>query len=238
MNQENFEGNERQLKLLLKSIRENDIPTWNNFVKTSGKYFVANLNGINLSFLDLKEINLSGSKLIGANLEGCDLTRANLSRTKMMEANLTGTNLTKAIITNSYLKDSNLEGCIATGASFKDTDLTSVNLDGANLEDANIVGTVFKLTSLKKTNMKGVIKSKTTKIVPKPKSRELTSEDKKKLSPWKIAKQEETMRRVTRVKSEHNNKSDILKENLRAKDRLNRNVFTNEKEITEVESEK
>lgn len=231
MDQENFKGNERQLKLLLKAIRESDIPSWNAFVKSSGKYFVANLTGINLSYLNLKEINLSGANLVEANLEGCNLTRANLERTKMMKANLNQTNLTKAIITNSYLKEATLINCDATAANFKESDLTSVNLDGATLENANIFNTNFKLASLKKTNMKGVKKNKTTKIVPKPKSKELTTEDKQKLSPWKLAKQQETMRKVTRVRTEYSVKNEKLKENLRAKNRLNRNVFTNDKEI-------
>jgi len=231
LEQENFIGNERQLKLLLKAIRENDIPQWNNFVKSSGKYFVANLTGINLSYLNLKEINLKGANLVGANLEGCNLTRANLERTKLMKATLDHCNLTKAVISNSYLKEASLKECEAVGAIFKESDLTSVNLDGANLENANILNTNLKLASLNKTNMKGVIKSKTTKIKPKPKRRELTTEEKKKLSPWKIAKQEETLRKVSRIQSEHEKKSSQLKENLRAKDRLNRNIFTNEKEI-------
>lgn len=236
MEQENFTGNERQLKLLLKSIRENDISTWNNFVKSSGKYFVANLSGINLSFLNLKEINLSGANLSGANLEGCNLTRANLDRTKLMKATLDNCNLSKAIISNSYLTDASLQNCNAEGANFKESDLTGVNLDGATLEDANIFKTTFKLASLKKTNMKGTKKAKGTKIVAKPKSRELTTEDKKKLSPWKIAKQQETMRKVNRIQVEQDVKNSELEENLRAKDHLNRNVFTNEKEI-EVQQE-
>lgn len=231
MDQENFKGNERQLKLLLKAIRENDIPSWNNFVKTSGKYFVANLTGINLSFMNLKEINLKGANLVNANLEGANLTRANLERTKMMKANLNSTNLTKAIITDSYLKEATLAKSDATGANFRASDLSDVNLDGAILEEANIYKTNFSGASLNKTNMKGVKKSKTTKIVPKPKSRVLTTEDKKKLSPWKLAKQQETLRKVSRVETEQNKKNHQLKENLRAKDRLNRNVFTNEKEM-------
>lgn len=230
MNQDNFTGNERQLKLLLKSIRENDIPTWNNFVKSSGKYFVANLSGINLSFLNLKEINLTGANLVGANLEGCNLTRAKMERTKLMKANFDNADLSKAIITNSYLKEATLINCNAAGANFKDSDLTYVNLDGANLEDAIIIKTNMKFASLNRTNMNNVKKNKTTRIVLKPKKRELTVDDKKKLSPWKIAKQEETIRRVNRVEAENESKSEILKENLRAKDRLNRNVFTNEKE--------
>ncbi|MBN2617926.1 MAG: pentapeptide repeat-containing protein [Spirochaetales bacterium] len=230
MEQENFTGNERQLKLLLKAIRENNIPTWNNFVKSSGKYFVANLSGINLSYHDLKEINFNGANLTGANLEGTDLTRAQLDRSKLMKANLSGANLTKAIITNSYLQDAILTQCNAFGANFKDSDLTNVNLDGATLEEANIFNTNMKNTSLNKTNMKGTKKSKGVKIIPKPKKRELTTEDKKKLSPWKLAKQEETMRRVIREKQESESRQKTLQENLRAKDRLNRNIFTSEVE--------
>lgn len=230
MNQENFKGNERQLKLLLKAVREDNISSWNNFVKTSGKYFVANLAGINLSFLDLKEINLKGANLVEANLEGANLTRANLERTKLMKANLTRANLDRAKINNSYLKDAVLEGCIATGTDFSNSDLEYVNLDNANLENANIFKTNLKFASLNRTLMKNVKKAKTTKIVAKPKKRELTAEEKKKLSPWKIAKQEETLRRVSRVQNEEDKKQKELEKNLKAKDRLNRYVFTNDKE--------
>ena len=88
---------------------------------------------------------------------------------------------------------------------------------------------------LAKAVAKGVIKSvkkaKGTKIVPKPKSRELTPEEKKKLSPWKLAKQEETMRRVSRIETEEEKRARKLQENLRAKEKLNRNLFTNINEI-------
>lgn len=230
MEQNNFSGNERQLKLLLKAIRENDITIWNNFVKSSGKFFVANLAGVNLSFHNLKEINLSGANLKDANLEGANLTRANLHRTKLFSANLSDTNLTKANITNSFLKDAILTKSNAEGANFRESDLAYANLDGANLENANILKTNFKFASLKGTNMVGVKKSKTTKIIAKPKSRVLTKEDSKKLSPWKLARQEETLRRVERVNKEKAKRNQELEENMRGKEKLNRNIFTNEKE--------
>lgn len=237
MEQINFTGNERQLKLLLKAIRENDIPSWNNFVKTGGKYFVANLTGIDLSYMDLKEINLKGANLKGANLEGCNLTRANLDRTKLMNANLNNTNLSKAVITNSFLKEATMQNSNAAGANFKNSDLEMVNLDGAILEDATIINTSFKNASLFKTNLKGVKKSKAARIIAKPKKRELTSEDVKKLSPWKLAKQEETMRRVSRIQNEKAKRQRELDDNIRAMEKLNRNIFTNgtEAENTEIQ---
>lgn len=230
MDQENFKGNERQLKLLLKAIRENDITTWNSFVKSSGKYFVANLAGINLSFLDLKEINLKGANLVGANLEGTNLERANLERAKLMQANLENTTLSNARIKSAYLKEASLKNSVAKGTNFSDSDLTYVNLDEADLENADITKTNMKFASLNKTNLKNVKKAKKTKIIPKPKSRDLTPDDKKKLSAWKIAKQEETLRRVERENRENSIRKQELTENLRAKDKLNRYIFTNENE--------
>jgi len=223
--QTNFTGNERQLKLLLKAIRENDIPSWNNFVKSSGKYFVANLAGIDLSFINLKEINLKGANLVGSNLEGCNLTRANLERTKLMRANLNNTILTKAIICNSYLQEATLINSDATGADFRESDLSNAVLDSATLENSIIINTKFKNTSLLKTNMKGVKKNSTTRIKPKPKTRVLTVEEKRKLSPWKIAKQEETMRRLQRMENERSFKREKIEEVTRAKTKLNRNIF-------------
>ena len=66
IHQSDFSGNERQLKVLMKALREDNIQTWNSFVKRSGTGFKADLKGINLSDFNLKEVNLSHADLTGS----------------------------------------------------------------------------------------------------------------------------------------------------------------------------
>lgn len=228
MNQEHFRGNERQLKLLLKAIREKDISIWNKFITSNGKYFVANLEGADLSYLDLKEINLNGANLKNANLEGSDFTRGKFTRVKFMGANLSMANFTKANLSDSFFKGAKFNNANASGANLENSDLTDVILDGTNLENANIINTSFSNASLIKVNMKGVKKLKTVKIQPKARKRILSPEDMKKLSPWKLAKKEETLRRLEREEKAKQEQEKLLNDGLKSKDRLNRYIVGEE----------
>ena len=53
--QTGFTGNERQLKVLIKALEEENILIWNKFNKQNGPRFKANLKGVNLSHLNLKK---------------------------------------------------------------------------------------------------------------------------------------------------------------------------------------
>lgn len=84
----------------------------------------AYLQGANLFEADLSQSNLEGAKLQGANLIGTDLTEARLSGTDLRETNLRGADLRRANL---------LEGGYSRGAYLDGADLRGVNLKGAKV---------------------------------------------------------------------------------------------------------
>jgi len=81
----------------------------------------ADLEGMNLSGVDLREANLQDAVLNGANLSGADLRGSNLHRAHINHANLSA-----AQMRNVYMG----------WAECNETNLKNVNLNGANLENA------------------------------------------------------------------------------------------------------
>jgi hypothetical protein len=90
-----------------------------------------NLYNANLQGVNLYQANLSGANLVDANLQESILGAANLS-----EANLSGANLSRAILNAANLRAANL-----TGANLTEANLFLANLCGANLDRANLAGT-------------------------------------------------------------------------------------------------
>jgi uncharacterized protein YjbI with pentapeptide repeats len=101
---------------------------------------IANLDGADLSEIDLSKANLSGAymvsaKLSGANLKGADLTNAKLNGADLKKATLTGAKLVKANLSNVYLVGANLNG-----TDMKEITLSGANLSGAKLKRADLSG--------------------------------------------------------------------------------------------------
>lgn len=199
MDQVNFKGNERQLKLLLRAVREKNVLIWNNFVKESGKLFTPNLEGVNLSDLDLKEINLTRANLINANLEGANLSRANLSLARLNSINLKNALLKGTKFTGADMTWAKLSKAQCSFSDFRDANLTDADFTEADLSMADMTKTNMKRTTVLKANMNGVKRSPKVKIVARAEMKNLTEEELKKLSPWKIAKQEEQARKRDRI---------------------------------------
>lgn len=89
-----------------------------------------NLFQAELGYLDLPDIDLSGSRLRQANL-----ALATMNRTKFDNANLSVANLFGARFTRASFRNADLSNAILVGAYFG-----SANLSGANLASANISG--------------------------------------------------------------------------------------------------
>lgn len=83
------------------------------------------LPGVNLSKVDLEDVEWGD-----ANLKGCNLEEANL-----IEADLEGANLEDANLKNVNLEDANLEK-----TNLKNANLEGANLEGTNLKDSNLEG--------------------------------------------------------------------------------------------------
>ena len=72
----------------------------------------ANLSGANLSKANLAEVDLTGANLSAANLQGAILACANLSGAKLRAARLDGADLRGADLTGAYLQGADLSKCI------------------------------------------------------------------------------------------------------------------------------
>ena len=123
------------------------------------------LEGIDLSGLDLREVNFKGAILKGINLagtnlsnsdfEGADLEGANLSNTLIRSANFDSVNLTNATLDRATIEDVRFNRSIWNNVDFKnlgftdnlnifsDADLRGALFSGANLNDKNLTGAIL-----------------------------------------------------------------------------------------------
>ena len=101
--------------------------------------------GVNLSLVELINVDLidanlinadfTGADLINVDLRGANLRGAKLRGAKLTGANLTGANLTGANLTGAYLTSADLTGAYLTSA-----DLSSADLSGAKLSHVDLSG--------------------------------------------------------------------------------------------------
>jgi uncharacterized protein YjbI with pentapeptide repeats len=115
----------------------------------------ANMSGVDLSALDLSDVNFRGADLSGANLTsstllgtnfaGAQLVGATLTDTVSFEANFGGANLSGVIAERAKLENCNLYGAHVESANFefaelRRADFTRCSAKRANFRDANLVG--------------------------------------------------------------------------------------------------
>ena len=106
-------------------------------VKETGYCPGCNLQGADLSSLDLGGANLQGAILVGANLASTRLEGADLRGANLASANLGMANLKRADLSGSSLKKTNLKNSSVIEACFKGADLSSANLSGAEMTNAS-----------------------------------------------------------------------------------------------------
>lgn len=94
----------------------------------------ANLNGADLSRLDLSGLDFRGAELNRVNLEASDLRGANLER-----ANLSGARLNQANLNDATLAFANLTGANLLNANLRRAQLNGTNFAGANLGRARLI---------------------------------------------------------------------------------------------------
>ena len=103
----------------------------------------SNLRGANLSYANLVRANLSHTNLRNANLSyvdlrGTDLSYANLCEVDLNDGDLDNTNLKHAGLVKSNLRNTTLYYANLNHAQLTDADLTSADLSYANLMGANL----------------------------------------------------------------------------------------------------
>ena len=121
------------------------VPAWNTWkakqptaplLDLSGTDFTSitiHLDGIDLTFCNLRGCNLSGCQAAEALFAFADLQGANLSRTNLRSAYFAGADLSNAILAGAILK----------GAYMGAADLTEANLSGADLSEADFINTTL-----------------------------------------------------------------------------------------------
>jgi hypothetical protein len=123
------------------------------------------LNGANLSQLDLsgadlsdagfREVNLSQANLNQASLRHANLSRANLSGANLSQANLNGGHLTGADLSGANLSSANLNGGNLVRANLGEANLTGADLRWANLSQANLGQADLSGANLEEAILKG-----------------------------------------------------------------------------------
>jgi len=101
--------------------------------------------GADLSGLDFREANLSGTELLRANLLGSNLSGADLRRANLMASNLSDANLQGADLSGASLIGAGVSGADLRQAKFSQADLSGVNLavcetEGADFSAATMPG--------------------------------------------------------------------------------------------------
>ena len=108
----------------------------------------ADLRGVDLIGADLSYADLKGVNLIGANLSYADLSYAVLNGASLSYANLRYVNLNNADLNDANLRCSNLSNADLSYADLNDADLNDANLNDANLNDANLSGIKYNYLSM------------------------------------------------------------------------------------------
>ena len=129
-----------------------------------------NLNGAQLSNMNLRDTSLVEADLSSVNLSGADLSNSDLSGARLTDVNLQGANLSNASLVGADLRRADLRNTTLTGADFRganlsqatltQSDLTRISLQGANLTNTTLTevdlsGTDLRGTSLTNADLTG-----------------------------------------------------------------------------------
>ena len=114
-----------------------------------------NLRNVDLSEADLSGANLSGANLSGANLSNTKLSGTNLSRAKLSGAKLSGAQLNEAKLSGINLSRTNLSGVNLSGIKLSDANLSDTNLCGANLNETDLSGANLSGANLNEAMLSG-----------------------------------------------------------------------------------
>lgn len=90
----------------------------------------ADLTGLNLSNVSLRNINLSHADMTEADLSGADLSKVRLVGANMVRTVLRNANLRGADLRNADLSDADLREAVLLDANLSGVDLWRANLDG------------------------------------------------------------------------------------------------------------
>jgi len=121
-----------------------------------------NLEGTNLSKLDLRHVNfkyavLRKANLTCANLSYCNFERADLSMAKLDGANLLGVKMLCANLEKSSMHGCNFEDPAGTRANMEGANMKQVDLDGSHMAGVNLRVATLKNANLQNCDLRGAV---------------------------------------------------------------------------------
>jgi len=121
-----------------------------------------NLEGTNLSKLDLRHVNfkyaiLRKANLTCANLSYCNFERADLSMAKLDGANLLGVKMLCANLEKASMHGCNFEDPAGTRANMEGANMKQVDLDGSHMAGVNLRVATLKNANLQNCDLRGAV---------------------------------------------------------------------------------
>ncbi len=131
---------------------EEEVKTFVRQILSSEK---SDLRRMNLSGLNLENINLYQADLSGANLNKSRLTAAVLVNANLRASDLTSADLAEAKMTRICLRDADLSGANLSRARLREADLAEAKFNGANLREADLRGAKLNRARLAWADLRG-----------------------------------------------------------------------------------
>lgn len=140
-------------RAMLRGEIKTGVERWNRwrarYQGPRGERFPAQLVGIDLSGMDLREARLAVLDLTEARLAGADLSKVDLFDTVFRRADLRGANLSGARCYRTVFSGADLRNARLG------VDLTSARFDGADLRDADLSGADLRYADLGGADLRG-----------------------------------------------------------------------------------
>ncbi len=122
-----------------------------------------NLQGKDLSGIDLRMANFQEANLESVNLSNSDVSMANLKSANLENANLSFANFQRSNLSSAIIKNANLVNTLLDSANLKSVNLRKSNLENASMiwstldyalmQEANLTNCIMNLSSLIRTNL-------------------------------------------------------------------------------------
>jgi uncharacterized protein YjbI with pentapeptide repeats len=112
------------------------------------------LDGVNLSGVDLRGAKLFRSRLRNIDLRGADLRGTGFYGAELEQVRFDGGQLGEADFSDTKQRSCRFDACVAVGADFAYANSAGSSFDGADFERANFVKSSFESVTMERTNLK------------------------------------------------------------------------------------
>lgn len=134
------------------AILRDGVKAWNQW-KKDNEVITANLNGVDLSSMNLSFADFSRTNLRWANLSDSSLLSANFTQANLSEAKLNGADLSWATLRMTDLTEAILINAVLLGADLSQAKLGGTALNQALLHHANLSQADISAADLSRTNL-------------------------------------------------------------------------------------